>query len=74
MAFDTAGHIYISDPNRARWADLDLATGRVRYYGTRGTGDGGFTAPTGIAIGPGGLIYVLDRSNGVQVFAPGTSK
>lgn len=65
------GHVYMSDPDRKRVAVVDVKSGAVSYFGGEGGDAGQFRGPTGIAAGPGGQIYVLDRENAnVQVFAP----
>ncbi len=61
--------IYMSDSDRQRVAVLDLGTGAISYFGEPGGDAGQFRAPSGIAVGPGGRVYVLDRINSnVQVF------
>jgi DNA-binding beta-propeller fold protein YncE len=60
--------VYMSDPERRRVAVLDVVGGQITYFGDDGTGQGQFTGPSGIAVGPDGRVYVLDRSGSVQVF------
>jgi len=44
----------------------------VRQWGSRGSSDGRFHAPSGIAAGAGGQVFVLDgENNRVQVFDGG---
>jgi DNA-binding beta-propeller fold protein YncE len=63
--------LYLSDPDRNRVAVIDVGTGAILYFGERGSGNGQFVSPSGIAVGTDGRIYVLDHGNGrVQVFAP----
>jgi 4-amino-4-deoxy-L-arabinose transferase-like glycosyltransferase/DNA-binding beta-propeller fold protein YncE len=61
--------IYMSDPERNRVIVLELDSGVVSYFGELGKGEGQFTAPSGVAVGPDGTIYVLERlNNRVQLF------
>jgi sugar lactone lactonase YvrE len=63
--------VYMSDPDRARIAILNVGTGEVSYFGKPGGGPGEFTRLTGITVGPDGRIYVVDsENNNVQVFSP----
>ena len=77
IAIDDEGNIFVSDLNdRVQMFTNDGSF--VRAWGSRGYGDGQFTqpsmpgdtGPSGIAVGPNGLVYVADTWNSrVQVFA-----
>jgi sugar lactone lactonase YvrE len=63
--------LYITDPDRNRVSVLNLTDGSTEYFGATGSDEGQFLGMSGIALGPDGNIYVLDRRNNrVQVFAP----
>jgi DNA-binding beta-propeller fold protein YncE len=63
--------IYMSDPERSRVAVVDVESGLISYFGEVGTGEGQFTAPSGIVVGADGTVYVLERlNNRVQLFDP----
>lgn len=62
-------HVYMSDPDRKRVAVLDVGTSKITFFGAQGHESGQFGAPSGIAVGPDGKVYVLDRvNNNIQVF------
>jgi DNA-binding beta-propeller fold protein YncE len=77
LAISTDGRVvYMSDPDKRRVAIIELESGLVRYIESGGReGEGGeFRGPSGIAVGPDGRLYVLDReSNNIQVFTIGGS-
>jgi DNA-binding beta-propeller fold protein YncE len=61
--------VYLSDPDRKRVAVLDVASGKLSYFGGVGQDPGLFQGPSGVAVDNTGLVYVLDRKNhNVQVF------
>ncbi|HEX8600267.1 MAG TPA: glycosyltransferase family 39 protein [Chloroflexia bacterium] len=65
------GLIYMSDPERNRVAVVEVESGLISYFGEQGKGEGQFTAPSGIAVGADGTVYVLERlNNRVQLFDP----
>jgi DNA-binding beta-propeller fold protein YncE/4-amino-4-deoxy-L-arabinose transferase-like glycosyltransferase len=62
-------HVYMSDPDRNRVAVVNVESGTLSYFGSIGKSSGEFLAPSGIAVGPDGAVYVLERlNNRVQVF------
>jgi DNA-binding beta-propeller fold protein YncE len=63
--------VYMSDPDLGRVDVLNVETGTIDYIGGTGSKAALFNAPSGIAVGPDGLIYVVDRgTNSVQVLEP----
>ncbi|MEO8287332.1 MAG: PA14 domain-containing protein [Chloroflexota bacterium] len=61
--------MYVSDSDRKRVDVINLAEGTIGYFGSPGSDSGQFQGPSGIAVGPDGRVYVLDRvNNNVQVF------
>jgi streptogramin lyase len=62
--------VYIADPDHRRVGALDVATGRIHYFASNAPSSGGSIAPSGMAVGADGRLYVLDRGlNSVQVFS-----
>jgi tripartite motif-containing protein 71 len=70
LAISASGSVlYMSDPDRQRVAVINLQSGETDYFGAAGDSPGQFRTPQGIAVGPDGRVYVLDRTrNNVQVF------
>lgn len=63
IAMDAAGNVYVSDREENKLWVFDARGRSVRGIGRRGQGPGEFYAPTGIAIGPDGKLYVRDQNN-----------
>jgi streptogramin lyase len=70
VAFAANGHLFISDGYaNARILEYTAAGGKIREWGTPGTGPGQFRLPHSIQIDDDGIVYVADRENGrVQRF------
>ena len=69
IAVDAAGNLYIADTDHQRIVVLDPAGHLVRTWGSAGKDPGQFMTPEDVAVGPDGLIYVLDSSLArIQVF------
>ena len=72
VAADDAGNVYIADTenHRVRKVDIDGAITTIAGTGEEGfSGDGGAAVdaeldwPTGVAVDPGGAVYIADRGN-----------
>ncbi|MBI2431576.1 MAG: SMP-30/gluconolactonase/LRE family protein, partial [Candidatus Hydrogenedentes bacterium] len=63
------GSVFIADTSNNRIRKFSAEGQYVTEWGREGAGPGEFDWPTGLAIGPGRLLYVADRNNGrIQVF------
>lgn len=74
---DAAGNVYVADTPNNRVQVFDAALDFVRVIGSKGTGDGQFSLPYGIAVGPGKapggvteVVYVADDTGRIQRFLP----
>ena len=70
IAVDSGGTPWVLDKKNNRVVKLDTANGKIiASFGSDGSGDGQFDAPTDLAISSTGKIYVADRRQGsVQIF------
>jgi hypothetical protein len=69
IAVDQHGVVYVSDVSDSRLWVFDSSGRSVARIGRRGRGPGEFDAPTGVAIGTDGLLYVRDVTH-VSRFGP----
>lgn len=69
IAIDARGVVYVSDASDAKLWVFDPTGRSLPAIGRRGKGPGEFDSPTGIAIGPDGLLYVRDVTH-VSRFGP----
>lgn len=63
FALDAFGFLYILEPKPAKVREISPDGFVPGAFGSKGAGLGQFKAPTGIAIGPDGPIYVIDAGN-----------
>ena len=71
MAVDEHGHILISDYGNHRIVVCDQFGVFLSEFGSKGSKDGQFLGPTGIAVDQTGIIAVADWDNHrVQLFSP----
>ena len=64
IAFDGAGHILVADKDNHRVQMLRYSDGaHVRTIGSKGSGNGQFSYPTGIAVDGDGRVAVCDWFN-----------
>ena len=68
VALGPQGYVYVVDQGRARIVVMDKSGNTLKEWGKKGSGDGEFDDPTGIAVG-GDRVYVADlRNNRIQAF------
>jgi len=63
LAIDAQGNVYVTDGGNNRVEKFDSQGNYLSQFGSFGTGNGQFNAPTGIAIDAQGNIYVTDVVN-----------
>jgi len=68
LALDSAGNVYVTDYGNRRIQKFDNDGNFLHTWGTKGSGNGQFQVPAGIAIGKD-FVYVVDNElNRVQKF------
>jgi hypothetical protein len=71
VAVDSSGNIYAPATNPARIQKFDSDGNFILKWGSTGTGDGQFNAPTGITIDIDGNIWIYDYGNyRISKFSP----
>ena len=63
LTVDSAGRLFISDPEAARILEFAADGEFVRYWGEFDTEPGGLNLPIGIAVDPDGGVWVSDAGN-----------
>jgi tripartite motif-containing protein 71 len=61
VAFDAEGNIYVTDTGNTRVQKFSPDRTFLLSWGNKGTADGQFLTPSGIAVGPDGTVYVSDE-------------
>ena len=59
------GTLLITDAYRDKIAELNESGAVIKWIGSRGTGNGQFTDPAELAIGPNNRIYVTDSPKNI---------
>ncbi|MDE1811556.1 MAG: HYR domain-containing protein, partial [Thaumarchaeota archaeon] len=68
VSIDSSGNVYVTDLGNRRVEKFDNNGNFLFTFGTKGSGDGQFNAPVGVAVGSGS-IYVIDNArNDIQKF------
>ena len=66
----TGDVLYVADSDNYRIQKLSTDGEFLSMFGTRGSGDGKLNYPTGLTLGPDGMVYISDRyNNRVVVFS-----
>jgi outer membrane protein assembly factor BamB len=71
VAFAPDGDFFVADTDHQRVLHFDRDRALIGSWGSFGPGPGEFVSPFGVAVGPDGLVYVVDDPTcRVQVFEP----
>ena len=60
---DSSGNVYVVDCRNQRIQKFDSSGNFVAKWGSKGSGDGEFRVPYGIALDSRGNVYVADAGN-----------
>ncbi len=70
LALDSKGDIWVADEANARVQEFSPAGEYLSQFGSKGSGNGQFNAPSALAVSEG-EIYVADTGNSrIEVFSP----
>ena len=71
MTVDSYGFIFIAYPAKNCILKIDPSGKLITRWGSKGSGDGQFNNPTGVAVDKEGNVYVMDTGNyRIQKFKP----
>jgi DNA-binding beta-propeller fold protein YncE len=71
VTIDSNGYIYIAVPSENCIKKFDSSGKIITQFGSKGSGDGQFNNPTGVAVDKEGNVYVMDTGNHrIQKFTP----
>jgi sugar lactone lactonase YvrE len=62
VATDSAGDVWVTDADNDQVTEFSASGGRLRSFGTKGSGNGQLSDPEAIAVS-GGDVYVADAGN-----------
>jgi hypothetical protein len=60
VAVDSAGYVYVSNSGADQVQKFTATGSLVTQWGSSGSGDGQFSQPMGMTVGPNGHLYVAD--------------
>jgi DNA-binding beta-propeller fold protein YncE len=63
LAVDAAGIVWATDPESHRVLGYDTSGNIIAVFGQHGSTLNGMIMPTGLAVGPGGQLFVSDSEN-----------
>lgn len=71
VTIDSNGYFYIAVPNENCILKIDPSGKFITRWGSKGSADGQFNKPTGVAVDKEGNVYVMDTGNHrIQKFTP----
>src|SRR5574340_786066 len=68
VSVESSGHVYVTDLGNRRVEKFDNNGNFLFTFGTKGSGDGQFNAPVGLAISSDSIYVVDNAQNNIQKF------